>query len=105
MVSNRVQIPEERVETFVDRLSTSHGIEEQPGFRGIRVMSPVDAEGHVTMSFWDSFDDYENWRDSDAFEEAHEGRSAEEAFEAGNEIEIHRVVVERGPKNGENNCL
>ncbi|MFB6215846.1 MAG: antibiotic biosynthesis monooxygenase, partial [Candidatus Aenigmatarchaeota archaeon] len=41
MVSNRVQIPEERVETFVDRLSTSHGIEEQPGFRGIRVMSPV----------------------------------------------------------------
>jgi len=96
-VSNRVQVPEERVDTFVDRLSKSHGIEEQPGFRGMKLLSPIDAEGHVTVTFWDSVEDYERWREGDAFKNAHGGSSAEEAFKASNEVEIHEVVVERGP--------
>lgn len=97
VVSNRVQVPDERVETFVDRLRESHGIEQQPGFRGLKLLSPVDAEGHVTMTFWDSLEDYEAWREGGAFERAHEGKSADRAFDAPNEVEIHEVLVERSP--------
>ena len=94
-VSNRVEVPEERAETFVERLRTSHGIEAQSGFRGMKLLAPVDAEGHITMTFWDSLDEYETWRDGTAFEQAHDGSSAEQAFERPNEVEIHEVLVER----------
>jgi heme-degrading monooxygenase HmoA len=97
VVSNRVQVPESRVETFVDRLRTSHGIEDQPGFRGLKLLSPIDAEGHVTMTFWDSRENYEAWRDGTAFERAHDDSSADQAFERPNEVEIHEVIVQREP--------
>lgn len=97
VVSNRVQVPEDRVETFLERLRTSHGIEEQPGFRGMKLLSPVDAEGHITMTLWESLDDYEAWREGVAFERAHGDTSAKEAFEGPNEVEIHEVIVEREP--------
>lgn len=99
VVSNRVQVPEDRVETFVERLRTDHGIEQRSGFRGLKLLSPVDAEGHVTMTFWDSLDDYEDWRDGAAFEQAHNDSSAEKAFESANEVEIHEVIVERDPSD------
>jgi heme-degrading monooxygenase HmoA len=97
VVSNRVQVPDERVETFVERLRTSHGIEEQPGFREMKLLSPVDAEGHITMTFWDSREDYEAWREGTAFERAHDESKADEAFERPNEVEIHEVLVQRKP--------
>lgn len=97
VVSNRVRVPDERAETFVERLRESHGIEDQDGFLGLKVLAPVDAERHVTMTFWESLDDYEAWREGETFERAHEDRSAEEAFEAPNEIEVHEVAVERTP--------
>lgn len=101
VVSNHVQVPEERTETFVERLSTDHGIEDQPGFCGMKVLAPVDAEGHVTMTFWESLEDYEQWREGSAFEHAHANRSSDEAFAAPNEVEIHEVVVDRDPDGDE----
>ncbi|MFB6096008.1 MAG: antibiotic biosynthesis monooxygenase [Haloferacaceae archaeon] len=98
VVSNRVQIPESRAETFVERLRESHGIEAQPGFVELRLLEPVDAEGYVTMTVWESLEDYRNWRDGDRFERAHDGRDAEETFAAPNEVEIHEVAVERSPE-------
>lgn len=97
VVSNRVRVPEDRVDTFVDRLRTSHGIEEQPGFRELKLLAPVDADEHVTMTVWDSIEDYQSWREGQSFDRAHEGTSADEAFSAPNEVEIHEVVVERSP--------
>jgi heme-degrading monooxygenase HmoA len=95
VVSNRVSVPDERVETFVDRLKENHGIEEQPGFCGLKLLEPVDAPGFITMTFWDSLDDYEAWRDGEAFERAHSNRSAQETFEEQNDVEIHEVIVNR----------
>lgn len=97
VVSNRVQIPDERVDTFIERLRTDHGIEEQPGFRGLKVLSPIDAERHVTMTFWDTLEDYEAWRDGSAYDRAHADRSSEETFAAPNRVEIHEIAVERSP--------
>lgn len=97
VVSNRVQVPDERIGAFVDRLRKNHGIETQPGFRGLKLLSPIDAEGHVTMTFWDTREDYEAWRESISFKQAHDGTSAERAFEAPNVVEIHEVIVERSP--------
>jgi heme-degrading monooxygenase HmoA len=97
VVSNRVCVPEDRVETFVERLSTDHGIEDEPGFRGMKLLSPVDADRFVTMTLWDSLEDYESWREGTAFERAHAERSSEDAFAAPNEVEIHEVTVERTP--------
>lgn len=97
VVSNRVRVPDERVDVFVERLRESHGIEEQPGFRGLKLLSPVDAEGHVTMTFWESYEDYERWREGRAYDRAHADREASDVFEVPNEVEIHEVVVERTP--------
>lgn len=95
VVSNRVRIPEERTDTFVERLRESHGIEDQPGFLGLKLLSPIEAETHVTMTFWESMEDYEAWREGSAYERAHADRSAERAFADENEVEIHETVVER----------
>ena len=95
VVSNRVTIPDERVETFEERLRTSYGIEDRPGFRGMTVLAPVDAEGHITMTFWETREDYEAWRESTAFESAHQEASAERAFKNGNTVEVHEVAVDR----------
>lgn len=95
VVSNRVTVPEKRVETFEERLRMSHGIEDRPGFRGMIVLAPVDAAGHVTMTFWETREDYEAWRESIAFESAHQDASAERAFDGENEVEIHEVAVDR----------
>lgn len=97
VVSNRVTVPDERIETFLGRLETSYGIEHQPGFHGMKVLAPVDAEGHVTMTFWESLEDYEAWRTGGAYDDAHGDTSAEEAFESVNEVEIHEVAIERTP--------
>lgn len=97
VVSNRVRVPEQRVETFVERLQTNHGIEDQRGFRGLKLLGPIDADRFVTMTFWDALEDYEAWRDGSSFEDAHADRSSEDVFEAPNEVEIHEVLVERGP--------
>lgn len=95
VVSNRVRIPDERVDTFVERLRTDHGIEDRSGFRGLKLLSPIDADHHVTMTFWDSIDDYEDWKSGRAFERAHADRSPEDTFAAPNEVEIHEIVVDR----------
>lgn len=95
VVSNRVTVPDERVETFEERLRTSHGIEDRPGFRGMTVLAPVDAEGHITMTFWETREDFETWRESTAFEAAHQEASAERAFKNGNKVKIHEVAVDR----------
>jgi len=97
VVSNRVEVPDEHVETFLDRLRTDHGIEDQPGFRGMKVLEPIDAEGHVTMTFWESREDYQAWREGHAYGRAHDDRSAEDVFEGQNELEIHEVAIERTP--------
>ena len=97
VVSNRVQVPEARTEAFRERLAADRGIEEQAGFRGLKLLAPVDADGHVTMTFWDSLADYEAWREGAAFDRAHGDAAAERAFEAPNEVEIHEVCVERSP--------
>lgn len=94
VVSNRVTVPEERADAFVERLRERCGIEDQSGFRGLKLLEPVDAEGFVTMTFWDSIEDYESWREGDAFEQAHSDRSAEEVFDGPNTVEVHEVAVE-----------
>ena len=66
----------------------------------MKVLSPVDAEGHVTMTYWDSLDDYENWRDGSTFDRAHDDTSAEDVFEVSNTVEVHEVAVEHTPREG-----
>jgi len=95
VVSNHVQIPESRAETFVRRLKDSYGIEDQPGFVELRLLQPIDAEGYITATTWESVDDYEAWKDGEAFERAHAERSADETFAAPNTVEIHEIAVER----------
>lgn len=95
VVSNRVNLPDDRVEKFLDRLRERHGIETQPGFQGLKVLEPVDANEFITMTFWDSLEDYESWRESSAFQKAHSDRSADEVFEKPNTVEVHEVVIEQ----------
>lgn len=64
----------------------------------MRVLEPADAPTYVTMTVWESEADYREWRESHAYERAHDDTSAEQAFEAPNDLEIHEVAVERDPE-------
>lgn len=97
VVSNRVTVENDHVDTFVKRLRQSHGIEDYSGFRGLKLLGPKEAETHITMTFWDTLDDYKAWRESEAFDKAHPDRSAEEVFQESNDVEIHEVILERNP--------
>lgn len=97
VVSNRVQVPDDHVETFLGRLRDDQGIGDQAGFEGMKVLAPVDAAGHVTVTFWESLEGYEAWRESSAYERAHGERSVEDVFEAPNEVEVHEIAVDRKP--------
>jgi len=99
VVANRFQVEDGHTEEFVERFrENSHGVTEMPGFRGFKLLTPEDADTHVSMTFWESREDFEEWVESEAFERAHEG-DAPDIFESHPELEIHEVALERQPSS------
>ncbi len=79
VVINRLTVKEGQGEELVARFMRSYGLEETPGFICFRVLEPTwtpderSGEEWLSMTCWESREESEAWRDSDAFKKAHAG--------------------------------
>jgi heme-degrading monooxygenase HmoA len=97
VVANRFEVAEGYEDEFVERFSESRAdVAEQPGFVKFEVLSPVDANTHVAMTYWESEADFRAWTDTEAFRAAHSDGPPKGMFESHPELEIHEVAYEEG---------
>lgn len=98
VVANRFEVAEGYEEAFVERFSSSEGgVADQPGFVRFELLTPVKADTHVAMTYWESMEAFEAWTESESFREAHSNSPPEGMFEDVNHLEIHEVEFERTP--------
>lgn len=94
VVANRIPVAEGQEAAFIERFEEqSEGIRDRPGFQGVELLSPVDADYHVIQAYWDSREAFEQWRNSRDFEEAH-ADIPDELFDGDNQLEIYERKLE-----------
>jgi len=52
-----------------------NSVDHMPGFQAFRFLKPIKGHTYVAFTQWRSVDDFENWKDSDAFKQAHQDQS------------------------------
>lgn len=103
VVANRFRVAEDHEEAFVDRFTeSSSSLADHDGFVRFELLEPEwhphgETETHVAKTYWESMEAFRAWTRSDDFEDAHSDDAPEGMFTAPNELEIHRVAVERTP--------
>lgn len=80
---------EDRFEEVFAGLATL--AEDKPGCERVSLHRPVDADCYVIQAVWTSFEAFDRWRTSEAFQTAHEG-IPDELFAGPNQLEIHEQV-------------
>ncbi|MFD2672574.1 antibiotic biosynthesis monooxygenase family protein [Marinicrinis sediminis] len=74
-VINNIPVTPEGREAFEERfLNRARMIEEEPGFRAIRVLRPLQGDTYRILTFWETEADFANWQQSKAYEKAHQKR-------------------------------
>jgi heme-degrading monooxygenase HmoA len=100
VVANRFHVAPDHGDDFKQRFRNRMGtVEQYDGFVRFELLEPVDhghveTETHVAVTYWESMTAFENWTDSDDFQEAHRDRPPEEWFTDDNDLEIHRVAFD-----------
>lgn len=84
VVMNNVPVDEESNALFEDRFKRrKQAVEAMPGFQAFRVLRPYQGSTYVILTQWASKKDFEDWKSSDTFQEAHQfdtGKSASYFF-------------------------
>lgn len=94
VVANRIPVAEGQESAFIERVEEqSEDIRDRPGFQGVEVLSPIDADYHVIQAYWESREAFDRWRNSRDFEKAHADIPAE-LFDGDNELEIYERTLE-----------
>jgi heme-degrading monooxygenase HmoA len=72
VVMNNIPVSEEGRPVFEERFKDrKHAVEDMPGFYAFRLLRPIRGEKYVVLTQWASTKDFENWKESDVFSEAH----------------------------------
>jgi heme-degrading monooxygenase HmoA len=75
VVMNHIPVTEDGRSLFEERFQNRAGlVENEAGFKGIRVLRPLHQDPYIVMTLWESHGDYINWQQSKAYEEAHKNR-------------------------------
>lgn len=99
VVANRFSVAEGHEEAFVERFRESSGtVASRPGFLKFELLSPVEADVHVALTYWESEDDFRAWTESEEFAAAHAEGPPEGMFEGHPNLEIHEVAFEDHPE-------
>lgn len=78
---NAIEVPEgmgDRVEqAFAGRLGA---VDQEPGFQGFELLRPTgDNENrYFVITWWDTVEDFDNWRNGENFQRGHQGGGAEQ---------------------------
>ncbi|SDJ43547.1 antibiotic biosynthesis monooxygenase family protein [Salimicrobium halophilum] len=72
VVTNNIPVSEEGRPTFEDRFKNRKGnVEGMDGFQAIRILRPKSGKTYVVLTQWRDHASFENWRNSQSFEQAH----------------------------------
>lgn len=110
VVTNRIPIAKGHEIDFEDRFrNRAHLVDQSPGFIRNEVLRPkpmrfdhetgawTDAPDKETYyevkTWWESFEAFVAWTQSESFRKAHENRPPREMFRGPNVLEIHEVFL------------
>lgn len=73
VVMNNIPVTEEGMPVFENHFKERQGkVDQMPGFQAFRLLRPTSGNVYVVLTQWASKKDYDLWKDSDAFNEAHQ---------------------------------
>lgn len=82
IVLNNVPVKSEGRSAFEKRfLNRPRRIENEPGFKAIRIMRPMDSNTYVILSQWASEEAFRDWQNSVAYSYAHKHRGSEKGID------------------------
>lgn len=79
VVMNHLPVSEDSSSSFEYRMKQSNsGIEEMEGFQAWRFLRQEKTSKYVVLTQWRSFADFEKWKNSDQFKQAHDSQKAKQ---------------------------
>ncbi|MFD1360998.1 antibiotic biosynthesis monooxygenase family protein [Lentibacillus salinarum] len=76
VVMNNIPVADEGKPIFEDKFKQrKQGVESMPGFQAFRLLRPKKGDTYVVMTQWASEADFDNWKHSDQFKQAHKDGS------------------------------
>lgn len=100
VVTNRIDVKKGFAEKMASKFTQGGKIQELEGFQKVEVWLIDDEADYDQMyinTWWDSEDDFKGWLKSDAFKEAHEGKSKIKSDDSpilGNKVVKANVISE-----------
>ncbi|WP_112180173.1 MULTISPECIES: antibiotic biosynthesis monooxygenase [Paraliobacillus] len=81
-VCNNIPVTEDGKAEFEQRFQNrARKIENEPGFAGIRVCRPLNSDTYVILTLWETEEDFQNWKQSNAYNHAHKKRGTEKGLD------------------------
>ncbi|KXA42963.1 antibiotic biosynthesis monooxygenase [Staphylococcus simulans] len=106
IVTNQIEVKKGFAEKMAGRFTANPQLKEMPGFHRVEVSlvegDQKDTEFMHISTWWASQDDFENWKNSDAFKQAHqrpkssESNASSESPVIGNNVVKSRVLSSLG---------
>ncbi|SOC41173.1 antibiotic biosynthesis monooxygenase family protein [Salinicoccus kekensis] len=82
VVLNCIPVKPEGREKFEARfLNRPKKIENEEGFKAIRVSRPLDGDTYIVLTQWTSEEAFRNWQDSEAYSHAHQKRGTDKGLD------------------------
>ena len=82
VVLNCIPVKPEGQGKFEERfLSRPKRIENEKGFKAIRVSRPLEGDTYIVVTQWTSEEAFRNWQDSDAYSHAHKKRGTDKGLD------------------------
>ncbi|WP_339228824.1 antibiotic biosynthesis monooxygenase [Oceanobacillus sp. FSL K6-2867] len=77
VVMNNIPVSDESKPGFEYRFKQrNNSVEGMPGFQAFRLLRPTKSNTYVVFTQWKSAEDFENWKESKEFKEAHKKQDA-----------------------------
>src|SRR5690625_3805451 len=82
VVLNCIPVKPEGREKFEARfLNRPKKIENEAGFKAIRVSRPLDGDTYIVLTQWTSEEAFRSWQDSEAYSHAHKKRGTDKGLD------------------------
>lgn len=80
-VFNNIPVKDEGRPLFEYRFKNRpRQIENEPGFKAIRVLRPLNSDTYVILTIWENGAAFQGWQNSKAYENAHKKRESSEGL-------------------------
>lgn len=95
VVANRIPVAKGFEAQFEARFQKRQRlVETMPGFIRFQLLKPIQSDYYISMTYWESYEAFEQWTKSPEFEQAHSGSPPPLGMFTGkNILEIHEIIL------------